>query len=69
MGYLLTAGAAVFCAHGGTARPLLTNPRVKISGKPAVQQAPDWIVSDCPLATSARLRPCVSAQWINAATR
>ncbi|HEY6213094.1 MAG TPA: hypothetical protein VIW45_12460 [Vicinamibacterales bacterium] len=68
MGFLLHAGATVLCAHGGTATPAVTNPRVKVGGQPTVTQAGTWTVAGCPLPTMSG-GPCATAQWTTGATR
>ena len=68
-GYLLSVGASVTCVHGGQAQALVLNLRVKASGQPTVQQPNPWIVTGCPHIVSGAPLPCVTAQWITAATR
>ena len=68
-GYLLNVGASVICMHGGQVQPLLPNPQVNASGQPTVQQPNPWIVTGCPHIVSGAPLPCVTAQWITAATR
>ena len=68
-GYLLSVGASVTCVHGGQSQALVLNLRVKASGQPTVQQPNPWIVTGCPHIVSGAPLPCVTAQWITAATR
>lgn len=68
-GYLLHMGATVLCAHGGQAQPMATNPRVKVGGQPIVTLANGYTVSGCPFTTASGPMPCVTAQWVLAATR
>ncbi len=68
-GYLLHQGATVMCMHAGQAQATVPNPRVKVSGQPTVQQPNPWTVAGCPFATAAGPMPCVTAQWVTAATR
>jgi len=68
-GYLLHVGATVICAHGGQAQPTLPNPRVKVMGQPVVTQAGPYAVAGCANTTPAGPLPCVTAQWVMAATR
>jgi uncharacterized Zn-binding protein involved in type VI secretion len=63
-GFLLHQGATVLCAHGGQARPMGANPRVKVAGQPVATQPGPYSVVGCPKDT-----PCATAQWITAATR
>jgi hypothetical protein len=63
-GFLLHQGAVVLCMHGGQAQPTAPDPRVQVSGQPITTQPPPYAVAGCPLNT-----PCVTAQWVTAATR
>ena len=68
-GFLLHLGATVLCSHPpGQAQPLVTNPRVKVGGQPIVTQAGAYSIAGCAL-SSVPSPPCVTAQWITAATR
>lgn len=69
-GFLLHIGATVLCAHAGQSQPVATNPRVKVGGQLIVTQANSYTIAGCPFTTPAGTpMPCVSAQWISAATR
>jgi hypothetical protein len=69
-GFLLHQGATVLCMHAGQAQPTMTNPRVKVSGQAITQLPHIYTVAGCtlppPLAANG---PCVTGQWISAATR
>ena len=67
-GFLLHQGATVLCMHGGQAQPTAANPRVKVGGQPIVTQAAPYTVAGCPFTTASPM-PCVTAQWVTAATR
>ena len=67
-GFALTASATVLCMHAGTATPTVPLPRVRLGGQPAVGQAAPWVVAGCPFVPPAP-GPCVTAQWVVAATR
>jgi hypothetical protein len=67
-GYLVHQGATVLCAHGGQAQPTVPNPRVKVSGQPVATQPVPYVVAGCPFVPPAN-GPCVTAQWVTAATR
>jgi hypothetical protein len=67
-GPLLHVGAVVLCTHGGQAQPTVLNPRVLVSGQPTVTMAAPYVVAGCPFAPAAP-SPCITAQWITAATR
>lgn len=68
-GFLLHAGATVLCMHGGQAQPTAPNPRVRVGGQPIVTQAAPHAVAGCPFNVSGSPVPCVTAQWVTAATR
>lgn len=68
-GPLLHVGASVLCAHGGTATPTAPNPRVLVSGQPSVTMAAPYAIAGCPFNVSGAPVPCVTAQWVVAATR
>ncbi len=67
-GQLLHQGAVVICLHAGQAQPVVTNPRVTVSGQPIVTQTTTHMIAGCILPFSGS-PACVSAQWITAATR
>jgi len=69
-GFLLHLGATVLCSHAGQAQPTVTNPRVTVSGQPIVTQPPLYSIVGCPFVTPGGTpQPCVTAQWVSAATR
>lgn len=68
-GYLLHMGATVICAHGGQAQPAAPNPRVKVGGQPIVTQTTTYTVAGCPFVVGTVPSPCLTAQWVVAATR
>jgi hypothetical protein len=68
-GPLLHLGATVLCAHGGTAIPTAPNPRVLVSGQPTVIMAAPYVIAGCPFIVAFVPVPCVTAQWVVAATR
>lgn len=68
-GPLLHVGASVLCAHGGTATPTVPNPRVQVSGQPTVLMSGPYAIAGCPFNVSGSPVPCVTAQWVVAATR
>ncbi len=68
-GFLLHVGATILCLHGGQAQATAPNPRVKVSGQPIVTQSAPHTVAGCPFSTPGGPLPCVTAQWITAATR
>jgi hypothetical protein len=69
-GFLLHFGATVLCSHGGQAQPTVVNPRVTVMGQPIVTIASPYVVAGCALPPpSAANGPCVTAQFVTAATR
>ena len=69
-GFLLHMGATVLCMHAGQAQPVVTNPRVTLGGQPIVTQPSLYTVAGCTLPPPPTANgPCVTAQWITAATR
>lgn len=68
-GPLLHLGATVLCSHGGQALPSAPNARVLVSGQPVATMAPPYIVAGCAFAPPGGNGPCVTAQWVVAATR
>jgi hypothetical protein len=68
-GYLLHVGATILCMHGGQAQASAPNPRVKVGGQPVVTQSAPHTVAGCPFSTPGGPMPCVTAQWVTAATR
>jgi len=68
-GFLLHQGATVLCMHGGQAMPTAPNPRVKVSGQMVVTQPTVYTVAGCPFVTGSNPQPCLTAQFVTAATR
>lgn len=69
-GFLLHLGATVQCSHAGLAQPTATNPRVTVSGQPIVTLGAPYTVAGCTMPPpSAGNGPCVTGQFITAATR
>ncbi|MGH9832638.1 MAG: PAAR-like protein [Blastocatellia bacterium] len=69
-GFLLHQGATVLCSHAGQATPVVVNPRVKVGGQAIVTQTGAYTVSGCSMPPPPNGNgPCVTAQWITAATR
>lgn len=65
---VLHLGATVLCAHAGQATPLAPNPRVLLSGQPAVTLATPYAIAACALSASGT-PPCLTGQWMLGATR
>lgn len=69
-GPLLHLGATIMCAHAGQATPTTPNPRVLVSGQPVVPQSSPYVIAGCTLPPpTAANGPCVTAQYVTAATR
>jgi len=69
-GFLVHVGAQVLCAHAGQAQPTVPSPRVLVSGQPIVTMTAPYVVAGCALPPPpAANGPCVTAQWVSAATR
>ena len=69
-GFLLHVGATVLCSHVGQAQATVPNPRVTVSGQPTVNIAGPFIIAGCVLPPPpAANGPCVTAQFVTAATR
>lgn len=64
-GFVLNAAAVVTCAHGGQAKAVALNPRVKVGGQPVPMSSAPFTVAGCafpppPVANG----PCVTATWL-----
>ena len=68
-GFIVHQGATVMCIHAGQAQPTAPNPRVRVSGQPVAVMAAPYVVAGCPFVPPGGNGPCVTAQWITAATR
>ena len=69
-GFILHQGATVLCVHGGQAQATVADARVRVGGQPVVTQPAPHTIAGCPFTTPAgNPMPCVTAQWITAATR
>jgi hypothetical protein len=69
-GFLLHQGATVLCSHAGQAQPTTPNPRVLVNGLPTVLLPTPYVIAGCTLPPPpAANGPCVTAQFVTAATR
>ena len=69
-GFLLHVGAQVLCSHVGQAQPTAPNPRVLVSAQPTVAVTTPYVIAGCTLPPPpAANGPCVTAQFVTAATR
>lgn len=67
-GPILHLGATLLCSHAGQATPLVSVPRVLVSGQPVTTIASPYAVAACTLPPAAG-GPCVTAQFVTSATR
>lgn len=69
-GFLLHVGATVLCSHAGQAQPTVPNTRVTVTGQPTVTISCMYTIAGCtfPPPPSGN-GPCVTAQFVTAATR
>ncbi|MEY2500013.1 MAG: hypothetical protein QOI07_347 [Verrucomicrobiota bacterium] len=69
-GFLLHVGAQVLCSHAGQAQPTVPNPKVLVSAQPTVAITSPYTIAGCTMPPpSAGNGPCVTAQFVTAATR
>jgi len=68
-GFLLHVGATVLCSHGGQAAPTAPNARVLVNGTPTVAISAPYAVAGCAFVPPGGNGPCVTAQFVTAATR
>src|SRR6266487_1476674 len=69
-GFLLHVGATVLCSHAGQAQPTVPNPRMTVTGQPTVAITSPYVIAGCTLPPPPGANgPCVTAQFITAATR
>ena len=69
MAYLLDETITGQCTHGGSARPLAGNPRVKINGAPVLTVATQLAISGCPNVVGPSPFPCVLGAFTAGAAR
>ena len=69
-GFLSHVGATVLCSHAGQAQPTVPNPRVTVTGQPTVAITSPYVIAGCTLPPPpAANGPCITAQYVTAATR
>ncbi len=69
-GFIVHQGASVLCAHAGQAMPTAPNPRVLVGGMAVVTQDGPYSIAGCPFVTPGGTpQPCLTGQWLSAATR
>ena len=69
-GFLLHVGATILCSHAGQAQPTVPNPRVTVTGQPTVAITSPYVIAGCTLPPPPGANgPCVTAQYVTAATR
>lgn len=69
-GPLLNLSSTVICAHGGSAKALVPNPRVRVGGLPVVTRMAPFAIAGCNNPPPpASVGPCITGNWITASTR
>jgi len=68
-GPLVTAMTTAQCGHLGSAKPTVTNPRVKVNSQPTVAMSSPYAITGCPFTTGGSPQPCLTAKFTTAATR
>lgn len=68
-GPILHEGANVLCSHGGQASPNAVSARVMVSGMAIVTIAASYSVEGCAFSPPGGNGPCVTAEWVEGATR
>jgi hypothetical protein len=67
---LATVSAAIVCSHGGQAKIIPKNTRVKAGGALVATQACTALIAGCPFTVPPAIpAPCIPAQWTTPATR
>jgi hypothetical protein len=62
-GKLLTTGSTVTCMHGGPARAVASNSKVKAGGMPVLVESDVHTVTGCSFTVGSRYSPCVRITW------
>jgi hypothetical protein len=65
---LLTTASTLMCPHGGTITAIPGQSQV-IADAPVLRSSDTFIVAGCPFVIGVVPSPCVSVQWVQAATR
>lgn len=68
-GRILQMGCTIQCPHGGTAKVVTTNDRVKVDGSFALLVEDKTTITGCSFTTGGNPHPCVAIEWKNAAKR
>ncbi len=68
-GYLVDQNAQVLCSHGGQALATAPFPRVTVSNGMVATLSGPYSIAGCPFTTGASPQPCITGQWLTAATR
>ena len=68
-GYLLTQSSQVACMHQGQGQATAPLATVQVAGQAVVTQAAPHAIAGCAYVTAGAPTPCVTAQWVSAATR
>ncbi len=66
---LMHSGLLGNCPHGAPVQATAGSARVSLGGQPALRSSDACLVSGCPFIIALKPQPCVSVQWLVAATR
>ena len=68
-GEVAHVNALIQCPHVAVAQLITTNARVKVSGQFVALQNDQCTIAGCPFMTGTNPSPCLTVQWLVAATR
>ncbi len=68
-GYVIDAGAAIVCPHGGRGMPVTTTTRVRVGGLPPILDSDRVVVDGCAFDVDGAPSPCVLVRWLMPSTR
>lgn len=68
-GYLLTSTSVATCPHGGQVTFVPTQSRVLADSAPVLLATDQALVAGCPFVVGTVPSPCLTVQWLTAATR
>ena len=63
MAYLLDAGAAITCPHGGQVTATAATSNVSVAGQPPLLPTDGFSVSGCTFNISGAPSPCIQVRW------
>lgn len=65
----LTTASVMMCPHGGTVQPSSSNTSVLAGGEPILRSSDVFVIAGCAFVIGVEPSPCVTVQWVQAATR